>query len=84
MYSRNEFPDRSDAHLIQDKQTCELLFLNRFDKTVNSKYDLFSITLHFRAVVSGGAWGSLASPEFGSSVNPIPTGGGRLCPPHYC
>ena len=21
---------------------------------------------------------------FGGSVNPIPTRGGRLCPPHYC
>ena len=37
-----------------------------------------------RAVVSGGAEGALASPEFGSSVNPIPTGGARLYPPHYC
>ena len=37
-----------------------------------------------RAVVSGGAGGTLAPPEFGSSVNPIPTKGGRLCPPHYC
>ena len=26
----------------------------------------------------------LAPPEFESSVNPIPTRGGRLCPPHYC
>ena len=25
----------------------------------------------------------LAHPEFSSSVNPIPTKGGRLCPPHY-
>ena len=41
-------------------------------------------TLHTRAVVSGGAEGALAPPEFKSSVNPIPTGGGRLCPPHYC
>ena len=37
-----------------------------------------------RAVVSGGAGGALAPPEFGGSVNPIPTGGGRLCPLHYC
>jgi len=36
-----------------------------------------------RAVVSGGAGGTLAPPEFGSSINPIPTRGGRLCPPHY-
>ena len=36
MYSRNNFPDKSDAHLIQDKQTCELLFLNRFEKNMNS------------------------------------------------
>ena len=35
------------------------------------------------AVVSGGAEGTLAPPEFGSSINPIPTGGGRLRPPQY-
>ena len=32
MCYRNQFPDKSAAHLIQDKQTGELLFLNRFDK----------------------------------------------------
>ena len=32
----------------------------------------------------GWAGWALADPEFGSSVNPIPTRGGRLCPPHYC
>ena len=37
-----------------------------------------------RAVVSGGAGGALAPMEFWSSVYPIPTRGGRLCPPHYC
>ena len=31
----------------------------------------------------GGAGGTLAPPEFGSSVNPIPTRGGTLCPSHY-
>ena len=36
----------------------------------------------YRAVVSGGAEGALAPPELESSVNPIPTRGGRLCPPH--
>ena len=41
------------------------------------------IRTHCRAVVSGGARGALAPPEFGSSVNPIPTRGGRLCPPDY-
>ena len=34
---------------------------------------------------SGWAGWALAHPEFGSSVHPIPTGGGgRLYPPHYC
>ena len=37
-----------------------------------------------RAVVSGGARDALAPPEFRSSVNPIPTIGGRLCPPDNC
>ena len=27
---------------------------------------------------------ALAHPEFGNSVNPIPTGRGRLSTPHYC
>ena len=39
---------------------------------------------HIRAVVSGGAGGALTPPEFGNSVYPISTRGGRLCPPHYC
>ena len=34
--------------------------------------------------VSGWAGWALAHLEFGSSVNPTPTTGGRLCPPHYC
>ena len=39
--------------------------------------------MYCRAVVSGGAEGALATPEFGKSINPIPTRGGRLCLPHY-
>ena len=39
---------------------------------------------HLRAVVSGGAEGVLAPPEFRNTVNPISTREGRLCPPHYC
>ena len=42
------------------------------------------LIMYIRAVVSGGAGGALASPEFGSSVNPIPTRGGRLFPSHHC
>ena len=44
--------------------------------------EMFSDFLLFRrAVVSGVAGSALAPPEFRSSVNPIPTSGGRLCPP---
>mgnify|MGYP007048352179 CR=1 FL=1 len=50
----------------------------QIDTSIKSKDNLI------RAVVSGGAGGALATPEFGSSVNPIPTRGDRLCPPHYC
>jgi hypothetical protein len=49
----------------------------KFTKKFDSK------VIKYRAVVSGGAGGALAPPEFGSYVNPIPTRGGRLCPPHY-
>ena len=32
---------------------------------------------------TGGARGALAPPIFGSSVNPIPTGGGQIIPTYY-
>ena len=51
----------------------------RLEKPPLCPQDLYE----FRAVVSGGAGGTLAPPEFGSSLNPIPARGGRLCPPHY-
>ena len=35
-----------------------------------------------RPVVPGGAGGAMAPPDFGRSVNPISTKGGRLCPPN--
>ena len=37
-----------------------------------------------RGVARGGAEGARPLPEFGRSVNPIQTRGGRLCPSHYC
>ena len=37
--------------------------------------------IKYIAVVSGGAEGALAPPEFRRSVDPIPTRGVRLCPP---
>ena len=46
--------------------------------------NIYFSSMMFRAVVSRGAGVALAPPEFGSSVDPIPTRGGRLCPPHYC
>jgi hypothetical protein len=36
------------------------------------------------AATSGWAGWALAHLEFGRSVNPITTRGGRLCPTHYC
>ena len=35
-----------------------------------------------RPVVPGGAGGAMAPPDFGRSVNPISTKGGRLFPPN--
>ena len=35
-----------------------------------------------RPVVPGGAGGAMAPPNFGRSINPISTKGGRLCPPN--
>ena len=40
------------------------------------------IDLSASDAVSGWAGWALAHPEFGSSVHPIPTREGRLCPPH--
>ena len=47
------------------------------------KLGLFS-SRYGRGVARGGAEGAKAPPEFGRSVNPIQTMGGRLCPSHYC
>ena len=47
------------------------------------KNDCFEISFS-ELSLEGGAGGALAPLEFGSSVNPIPTRGGWLCPPHYC
>ena len=35
-----------------------------------------------RPVVPGSAGGAMVPPDFGRSVNPISTKGGRLCPPN--
>ena len=40
------------------------------------------ITVFSRPVVPGGDGGAMAPPDFGKSVNPISTRGGRLCPPN--
>ena len=39
-------------------------------------------TLRHRHVVPGGAGVAMAPPDFGRSVNPISTKGGRLCTPN--
>ena len=38
------------------------------------------LIVNSRAVVSGGAGGALAPPEFGRSLNPIPAKGGQIMP----
>ena len=47
------------------------ILLGGFEKNPNVCY---------RHVCSGGAEGTLAPPEFGSSVNPIPIRGGQIMP----
>ena len=42
--------------------------------------DVDQSSVYNRGVARGGG----ALPEFGRSVNPIQTMGGRLCPSHYC
>ena len=44
---------------------------------------LANISVYYRPVFPGGAEGAMASPDFGISVNPISTKGGRLCPPNH-
>ena len=41
-----------------------------------------AVVLLLRGVVSGGAGGAIAPPDFGRSLNPISTRGGRLSPPN--
>ena len=65
---------------------CLLSLLKHFVTKIGSKFQIvpWSNKTLFIAVVSGGAGGALAPPEFRSSNNLIPTRKGRLCPPHYC
>ena len=62
-----------------------------FSEYLNFNTSLLTDFNH-RPVVPGGAWGGMAPPDFGTSVNPISTRGadqftlflpeeGRLCPP---
>ena len=45
------------------------------------QFHLFNQTFHYtKGVIPGGAGGAMAPPDFGRSVNPISTKGGRLCP----
>ena len=37
---------------------------------------------YYRGVVPGGTGGAMAPPDFGRSVNPISTKGGKSCPPN--
>ena len=53
----------------------DLMIINLYHKVASSMP---------RGVARGGAEGARAPPEFGRSVNPIQTRGGRLCPSHYC
>ena len=45
---------------------------------------LFLVKLLTMAEVQLEGGGARAPPEFGKSVNPVQTMGGRLCPSHYC
>ena len=45
-------------------------------------YHGYEIKYIYRPVVPGDARGAIVPPNFGRSVNPIQTKGGRLCPPN--
>ena len=61
---------------------------NSDEADVSKKYNterqtlIASACVVHRPVVPGGAGGAMAPPNFGRSVNPISTKGGRLCPPN--
>ena len=52
---------------------------------VSAKRDFTEMTVQvsYRPVVPGCAGCAMAHPDFGISVNPISTRGGRVCPPNY-
>ena len=77
---------RNTKQLLKDDLILTSILAKRpnLDAIAAFKPDGGSSASIYRAVVRGGAGGTLAPPEFRSSVNPIPTRGGRLCPPHYC
>ena len=70
------------------KPTKYLPFLNKDvcigNKIVGKVVDFESVAIEepVRPAVPGGAGDSIAPPDFGRSVNPISTKGGKLCPPN--
>ena len=67
------------ASSISRKESLDILFKKK--KKMHGKENVMS---HCSDVARGWAGWALAYPEFGSSVNPIPTGEDRLCPPQFC
>ena len=81
-YQLATFPTSRLRRKTKPKKLLEPLSLNNVGP--NRAFIGFEDTeAQCRADNSGGAGGALAPPEFGSSVNPIPARGVRLCPPHY-
>jgi hypothetical protein len=60
-------------------------FLQKSGNFVNVEKVNTQCQLHYLCSDAARGWAgwTLDNPKFGSSVNPIPTKGGRLCSPHY-
>ena len=65
------------AQLLRSVVQCNVHLLSCVISNVEVEWCLI---VWAEAVVSGGAGGVLALPEFGSSVNPTPTRGGQIMP----
>ena len=59
----------SNLVILKKRQMCKIY----------QRFIIYNLTCHSDAVSGWAGWTS----EFGSSVNPILTKGGRVCPPHY-
>ena len=74
--------EKTEVSILSSGFSCSMCNCNYLKEDSLKRHILWCRKSH-RPVVPGDAGGAMEPPNFGISVNPISTKGGRLCPPNY-